>query len=71
MLRKTTILLLSLQAILRYAVCKLGMKVVMNKREDVKKVVHLLIGVPLLPPQDAKAAIQVIDTHQVIFNGSD
>jgi len=47
------------------------MKVVMNKREDVKKVVHLLIGVPLLPPQDAKAAIQVIDTHQVIFNGSD
>ena len=47
-----------MQAVFRYA-CHAGLKTVMANSGEVKRVVHLLIGLALLPPQNAEQGLKV------------
>ena len=47
-----------MQAVFRYA-CHVGLKTVMANTGEIRRVVHLLIGLVLLPPQNAEQGLQV------------
>ena len=48
------------KAIYRYA-CRLGLKTVMNEQKEVRRVIHLLNGLALLPPCEAINGLSVGD----------
>ena len=47
-----------MQAVFRYAF-HVGLKKVMANSVEIRRVVHLLIGLVLLPPQNAEQGLQV------------